>query len=84
MSDMTAALERIQAACPCGLTTPGMSAEEIEKKLSFFPFRLPRKTVTSYQLPVTRRMVRALVPHQRLPPISGLPPLIWWGPQTQG
>ncbi len=51
------------------------------------------KTVTSYQScscqawpeqAVTRRMVRALVPHQRLPPISGLPPLIWWGPQTQG
>ncbi len=49
MSDMTAALERIQAACPCGLTTPGMSAEEIEKKLSFFPFRLPREAYEFYQ-----------------------------------
>ncbi len=49
------------------------------------------KTVTlyhdSYQLPVTspahaNRGSQAVTSY--LPPISGLPPNKWWGPQTQG
>ncbi len=43
--------------------------------------------VTSYQLPVTspahaNRGSQAVTSY--LPPISGLPPNKWWGPQTQG
>ncbi|MBD2168640.1 hypothetical protein H6G04_30125 [Calothrix membranacea FACHB-236] len=49
MSNLTEALERIRVARGWRFTEPGMSAEEIESRLSFFPFSLSNEAYQFYQ-----------------------------------
>lgn len=49
MSSLTEALERITVASGFRFTETGMSLEEVEKRLSFFPFRLSDEAYDYYQ-----------------------------------
>jgi hypothetical protein len=49
MSMMTEALDRISAVSGFRFTKQGMSAEEIERRLSFFPYRLSDEAYEFYQ-----------------------------------
>lgn len=49
MSMMTEALDRISAARGFRFSKPGMSIEEVERRLSFFPYRLSDEAYEFYQ-----------------------------------